>query len=63
MIVIVVVGALGSKRVPIRQQKRKKRAKRKSRNPNKIVLRFYETPAPLKAGRDQMAKGLSSLSG
>ncbi len=32
---IVAVGALGSKRVPIRQKKRKKRAKRKSRNLNK----------------------------
>ena len=59
----VAVGALGPKRVLPRQQKRKKSAKRESRNLNKIVLRFYEPPAPLKAGRDQMAKGLSVQGG
>ena len=30
---------------------------------NKIVLRFYETPGPLKAGRDQMAKGSPASGG
>jgi hypothetical protein len=29
---------------------------------NKIVQRFYETPAPLKAGRDLINEGLKFLS-
>jgi hypothetical protein len=30
--------------------------------PNKIVQRFYETPAPLKAGRDLISERLKFLS-